>query len=74
MNPTIELSHTSTPPTLKICADLDCNPRGCHEALSSQPLSSSSFDPLDCTALCSHIPDSTYVVHEDQFIDKVGVE
>jgi len=32
-----------------------------------------SVDPLDCTTLCSFIPDSTPIVNEDQSIDKADV-
>lgn len=59
---------------MNIYVDLDCNLDGCHAVLSSQPRSSGSFDPLDCTLLCSPVLDSTFVVHEDQVVEKVGVK
>ena len=46
---------------------------GCHMHLVPQPLSSCSIDPLDCTALCSSIPNRTPVVNEDQSINGVSV-
>lgn len=58
-NQPVELSPPPTPPALDFCVDLDCNPYGCHVILFSQPLSSSSFDPLDFGVLCSSILDST---------------
>ena len=50
-----ELSHSPTPPTLDIYADLACKPIVCHVDLFPQPLSPRSIDPLDCTVLCSPI-------------------
>lgn len=54
-NPYVELSHPPTPRGLDIYAHLECNPDGFHVAFSSQPLSYGSFDPTDCTVLCSPI-------------------
>lgn len=70
----IELSHPPTPPTLDICIDLACKPIGFHVVLSSQPSSSSSFDPPDCTVLCSPVSVSTLIFHKDQVVNRVGVE
>ena len=42
--------------------------------LFTQSLSPHSVDPMDCTMLCSLVPYSTLVVHEDQVVDTVGVE
>jgi len=72
LNTSVEMSRPPTPPTLNICTDLDCNPDGCHEVLSSQPPSSGSFDPLDFTVLCSPVLDSTSVFHDDQVVNGVG--
>lgn len=74
MNQYVELSHPPTPPTLDIYTDLDLKPIGCHVNIFSQPLSSRSVDPLDCTVLCSPVLNSTFIVHEDQFVNRVGVE
>ena len=74
MNPSIELSHPPTPPVLDIYEELACNLVVCHVVLSSQPSPSGSFDPPDCNVLCFPVPDSTFVVHEDQFVEGVGIE
>ena len=74
VNPSIELSHPPTPPSLDIYADLDYNPISFHMNLFSQPPFSHSVDPSDCIVLCSPILDSTFVVHEDQVVNGFGVE
>ena len=42
--------------------------------LFPQPLSPHSVDPPDCTMLCSPILDYTLIVHEDQVVNRVGIE
>lgn len=74
MNQSVELSPPPTPPALDICVDLGCKPDGCHAISFSQPPSSGTYDPTDYTVLCSLVPDITFVVHEDQYVDGVGVE
>lgn len=74
MNPPIELSPPPTPPTLDFCADLDCNPDGCHMVSFPKPSSAISFDRLDFGILCSFILDSTCDVHMDKVMEGVGLE
>ena len=69
----VELSHPPTPPTLDICADLACKLVGCHVDSFPQPPSPHSVDPLDCTILCSSVPDSSPIVNEDQVVNGVSV-
>jgi len=73
-NQSVELSPPPTPPALDICADLECKPDGCQVISFSQPPSSGTYDPTDYIVLCSLVPNSTFVVQEDQFVDRVGVE
>lgn len=68
-----ELSHPPTPPALDIYANLVGKPDGGHVNSFSQPLSTSSIDPPDCTVFCSPVPNSTSCVHEEQVVDKVDV-
>lgn len=69
----VELSHPPTPSPLDICADLACNPIGCHMDFLPQPPTLRFVDPPDCIVSCSSIPDSTLVLNEDQVIEGVGV-
>lgn len=69
----VDLSHPPTPLGLNICIDLACKTICCHVDLFHQPLSLRSVDPLNCTVLCSPIPESTLVVHEDRVIDRVDI-
>jgi len=68
-----QLSHPPNITSLIFHADLVVKPMDCHMHVLPQPLSSCSVDPLDCTVLCSSIPESTHVVNEDQAINRVGV-
>jgi len=74
VNQLVELSHSSNPPAMDLCADLDCKPIGYHVIYFSQPLSSGSFNPLDSGVSCSYILDFIGDFHEDQIVDGVGVE
>lgn len=69
----VELSHRTTPPPLNICTDLACKPIGCHVDSFPRPPSSCFVNPLDCTALCSSILNSSPIVDEDQVVDGVGI-
>jgi len=70
----VELSHPPTPPALDLYLYLADKAIGCHVDLFPQPLSPHFVYPLDCTVLCSPVPDSTLVVHEDLVVDEVCVE
>lgn len=74
VNPSVELSHPPTPPTLDIYKYLACKPIYFHMKLFYQPLSSRSIDPPDCTTLCSPVSEFTFVVHEDKVVDRFGFE
>lgn len=69
----VELPHPPTPPFLYICTDLGCKPAGCYVDLLPRLPSPCSTDPLNCTVLCSSVLDSTFVVNEDQAIEKFDV-
>lgn len=69
----VELSHSPTPPSLEICANLARNIVGFHVDSFPQPLSLHSVDPLNCIVLCSSILDSSRAMNEDQDVDGIGV-
>lgn len=73
-NPSAELSHPPTPPSLDIYIDLACKNVGYYVKFFSQPSSSRSVDPLDYIVLCSFVPNSTIIIHEDQVVDRIGFE
>lgn len=69
----VELSHPPTPPSLDIRVNLACKNVLHYMDLFPQPPFLHSIDPLDCTILCSFVPDSTLVVKEDQVVDGFGI-
>lgn len=73
-NQLIDLSPIPTPLALDFYEYLDCKPIGCHVILFFQPPSSSSFDPLNFSVMCSSVPDSTCDFHEDKVVEGVGIE
>jgi len=69
----VQLSHYPDITPYDFRTSLVVNPLGSHMHFVPQHPYSYSDDPLDCTAFCSSVPDSTLVVNEDQSIDGVGV-
>jgi len=69
----VQLSHPSNITSLNFHADLVAKPIGSHMHVLPQPPSWCSADPPNCIVLCSSIMDSTFIMNEDQVINRVGV-
>lgn len=69
----VQLSHPPNITPLNFRTDLVVSPSSCHMHFVPQPPSLYLANPPDDTILCSFIPDSIFIVNEDQAIDGVGV-